>query len=1274
MAGSPKNGRSVKVNRGPQNKLENDLKRVKGHARVMRQRHRKEQYDLTTRLRELCVTVMKLNDVNENAIDDFQAYDKYIPKIEQHQQTFVEYDENLTGKISWDEFQKAAEYLDIRGSHNQLKRSFDKFDTNRDQTIAEREFLQCLMPDLNVQDLLPLAQISTLRKHLSGLRSAHDRKQRAFDRLQDENEHLRQQLSKTKQELDKARMEPKNNTSEFLNWEPEDTGNAAYFEELEQKEREISDLRDQLRQAQKEIKRLQKFGTISRNLVNNLEATTSNKLLDATKMLMTATDATQQEHDLYKQQRKQVDMVSQLRQAFLEFDDNHSGEMSFKEFQDAYGRLDRKGKSQHELKRVFTRFDKDGSGYISEDEFMVAVAGDTFENVGITFYLNQLTDWIRRADALLAEERSLLASAKQERNHLLKNKVELTENLEEVRERNQDLLEQLATLEDELHRLRKELKDAREHNQSIINKLELELKDAKETILKHTERIRQLDRENELLTREIERLNEQHEENNRLLTKKFTEENQKLKDEIILTREEYDKLKDEILRLRAVAKRLRQEENYTEYTLSTMLREAIRKVLVVEGASKDDLETYDVDTKRIDMRNKLREAFVELDQDHTQEMSFEEFRSAWDWLDIKHDPKKLKGIFETIDRKGRGYVNEKEFLTSVMGDPNEEQNLPSGVEQACMVIQKLLEELSENEDDMLVLRQQIDELTRQITEMKDHEASHVRTINELEGKLHALQRKYEEAKMRVDDLKLELKARDTEYDELERRYQELEREYQRILKVHDTYKNRTVKNRLAEVTRRLANDISDNIRHLNDMMERETMKDQILVNQEHIISQLYKAFAQFDKNSDGNLDFDEFKDAWRYIGLASDDDEIKEVFDRFDADKDGLITDAEFIDAIMDERLMEMNMFLLFMKLARARDDLDNYVQVRKTDLIQARKDLEDTKKKWDIDNRSNARRRNGNFEWESKLKELCDDVVSQAASMESFGDRYSRTQSIDPITAAVQERRLQYNQIKEKFQKHDVEGNGCLTFEQFDKAWVELRLPGNQTQRQRQFTYIDEDASGYLSFREFVNACVGPDKGSDLGPFTELTVLRDYLNALQLQHHLSKGELDQYMKQLRELEKLRDQMKQSELARERLEKELEKLRDRCAHLTEVIEQMKNRIRELDDKYSRQLQLEKQMAEKQRTIQEKRLRESNFLCERLEEDNELLRKSLDNQAEHLEKLTQPLKEDNAKLAALIRELRLQVKNLTTEKESLEILLKSFSSLAKDQLAKDSIKV
>ena len=66
---------------------------------------------------------------------------------------------------------------------------------------------------------------------------------------------------------------------------------------------------------------------------------------------------------------------------------------------------------------------------------------------------------------------------------MLKNKAELTENLAEVRDRNQDLLAQLATLEEELHRLRKQLKEAQEHNQATINRLELELKDTKEVVI-----------------------------------------------------------------------------------------------------------------------------------------------------------------------------------------------------------------------------------------------------------------------------------------------------------------------------------------------------------------------------------------------------------------------------------------------------------------------------------------------------------------------------------------------------------------------------------------------------------------------------------------------------------------------------------------------------------------------------------------------------------------------------------------------------------------------
>merc|ERR1719300_1607050 len=107
---------------------------------------------------------------------------------------------------------------------------------------------------------------------------------------------------------------------------------------------------------------------ISRNVVNNLETTTSNKVLEATKMLMSAAEASPEELGVYSQQKKQVEMVSQLRQAFLEYDDNHSGEMSFEEFCKAFRKMNWKSQSDREMQTSFSRFDKDGSGYISENE------------------------------------------------------------------------------------------------------------------------------------------------------------------------------------------------------------------------------------------------------------------------------------------------------------------------------------------------------------------------------------------------------------------------------------------------------------------------------------------------------------------------------------------------------------------------------------------------------------------------------------------------------------------------------------------------------------------------------------------------------------------------------------------------------------------------------------------------------------------------------------------------------------------------------------------
>ena len=62
-----------------------------------------------------------------------------------------------------------------------------------------------------------------------------------------------------------------------------------------------------------------------------------------------------------------------------------------------------------------------------------------------------------------------------------------------------------------------------------------------------------------------------------------------------------------------------------------------------------------------------------------------------------------------------------------------------------------------------------------------------------------------------------------------------------------------------------------------------------------------EAFEMFDRNKDGKIDFNEFKETWNYIGLKADDDELRRIFDQFDTNKDGLISDAEFIEAILEE-------------------------------------------------------------------------------------------------------------------------------------------------------------------------------------------------------------------------------------------------------------------------------------------------------------------------------------------------------------------------------------
>merc|ERR1719361_973054 len=66
-------------------------------------------------------------------------------------------------------------------------------------------------------------------------------------------------------------------------------------------------------------------------------------------------------------------------------------------------------------------------------------------------------------------------------------------------------------------------------------------------------------------------------------------------------------------------------------------------------------------------------------------------------------------------------------------------------------------------------------------------------------------------------------------------------------------------------------------------------------------------------------------------------------------------------------------------------------------------------------------------------------------------------------------ERRNSYAKILKVFNKIDTDGDGLLSYEEFDSSWKELGLSGGEGQRKRAFAAIDTNKSGTINFREFI-------------------------------------------------------------------------------------------------------------------------------------------------------------------------------------------------------------
>merc|ERR1719308_569264 len=138
------------------------------------------------------------------------------------------------------------------------------------------------------------------------------------------------------------------------------------------------ELQGQLKQEMdREIHRLREFGTAMRNQLNLLQRQSVVGARTASRKILGMSGCTEEELDIYDRETERSQMIAQVRQIFINLDDQHMGDMDFEKYTQAYQWLAHNGATppMHELQKQFSRMDN-GTGLISEEQFLKSIIND----------------------------------------------------------------------------------------------------------------------------------------------------------------------------------------------------------------------------------------------------------------------------------------------------------------------------------------------------------------------------------------------------------------------------------------------------------------------------------------------------------------------------------------------------------------------------------------------------------------------------------------------------------------------------------------------------------------------------------------------------------------------------------------------------------------------------------------------------------------------------------------------------------------------------------
>jgi len=413
-----------------------------------------------------------------------------------------------------------------------------------------------------------------------------------------------------------------------------------------------------------ELSRMQEFASALRNQLNLLNREVVVTVRAATKKVLEMGGATDEELAQWDQESKTTHFVAQVRQVFLSLDDQHTGDMDFEKFCQAFQWLGIEAPIE-DMRRTFARMDANASGLIDEQEFLLAVCDIDHSTYTPKFQLDFLMERLAELDDGLSDLVGSNMSMKL-RNRLLTLKQTVNTRMAKVLHSIKDVsgFDTSKLSEDHLHANLNRLFDKYANSNSCLSFhdfteiwRELNLEGSVDEIrsafdLVDSDRTGFITRSDYVSTMRENRLTE--------MTINVLVE---------VVEEQLNNLATSQRANQQVLKKRKVQRKTMENKMSMQVKEMVEMLTELKGGTQRQRKRRE----SVSTHRELTDTFSQFDKNQTGEMNLTSYKKAWRWLGKPGNEQDIENSFRSVDVDNTGVIDCGEFVKSFMSDEEAEE-------------------------------------------------------------------------------------------------------------------------------------------------------------------------------------------------------------------------------------------------------------------------------------------------------------------------------------------------------------------------------------------------------------------------------------------------------------------------------------------------------------------------------------------------------------------------------------------------------------------------